>query len=65
MIPTAPINPWWPTAYPNLRNNIAPRIVEMVVIKTGRVPKLAVVLCGWVLGKVLATLKNNEGYKKI
>jgi len=64
MIPIAPINPWWPTAYPNLRNNTAPRMVEIVVIKTGRVPKLAVVLCGWELAKFFLFLKTMKVTKK-
>jgi len=39
-----PKNPTLPTAYPNLKNNMAPTIVEMEVIKTGTVPKLALAL---------------------
>jgi len=38
-------------------------MVEMVVIKTGRVPKLAVVLWGVEFGKLFYTLKL-EDYKK-
>lgn len=42
---------------------MAPRMVEMVVIKTGRVPKLAVVLWGVEFGKLLYALEL-EDYKK-
>ena len=33
-----------PTAYPNLKNNIAPKIVEIAVMKTGVVPKFTFLL---------------------
>ena len=39
-----PKNPNVPTAKPNLRKRIAPRIVEMAVKKTGAVPKPLVVV---------------------
>jgi len=39
IIPRTPIKPWCPTAYPNLRKRIAPRIVESAVKNTGDVPK--------------------------
>ena len=42
---------------------MAPRMVEMVVMKTGRVPKLAVVLWGAEFGKTVSTLEF-EDYKK-
>ena len=37
----APIKPVCATAYPKRRYNIAPKIVEIAVIKTGAVPKFA------------------------
>ena len=48
MMPIVPMNPTCPTAYPNLRKRMAPRMVEMVVMNTGRVPKF-----GFVVGVVL------------
>src|SRR6056297_89440 len=38
IIPITPQNPRVPTANPNLRKRIAPRMVEMAVKKTGAVP---------------------------
>jgi len=38
IIPRTPMKPWCPTAYPNLRKSIAPRMVEIVVKNTGMVP---------------------------
>ncbi len=38
MITTAPAKPTFPTTYPNRRNIIAPRMVEMAVRNTGAVP---------------------------
>ncbi len=40
MMSTAPQKPSVPTANPNLRNKIAPNMVEMAVKKTGAVPNL-------------------------
>jgi hypothetical protein len=42
MIRTPPQTPRVPTANPNRRNNIAPRIVEMAVKNTGAVPNFLV-----------------------
>jgi hypothetical protein len=39
-------------------------MVEMVVMKTGSVPKLAPVRCGWEFGIGLTTIIQPEGYKK-
>jgi hypothetical protein len=39
-------------------------MVEIVVMKTGSVPKLAPVLCGWEFGIGLTTIIQPEGYKK-
>jgi hypothetical protein len=55
MIPMTPIKPRCPTAYPNLKKRMAPRMVEMAVMKTGRVPKVAVVLFVWESGMLLLT----------
>jgi len=38
-----PVKPMVPTAKPNRRNRIAPRMVEIAVIKTGAVPNLKTV----------------------
>lgn len=45
---------------------MAPRIVEMEVMKTGNVPNLAVVLCGWkfAMSGNLKMIKSNEDYEK-
>ena len=42
-ISITPQKPSVPTAYPNLRNRIAPRMVEIAVKKTGAVPNRFVV----------------------
>ena len=38
IIAIAPKKPTLPTAYPNLKNNMAPKIVLIEAIKTGVVP---------------------------
>lgn len=38
MIKSTPMNPTEPTAYPNLKKRIAPKIVEIAVKNTGAVP---------------------------
>lgn len=45
MINTAPQNPIVPTAKPNLKNKMAPSMVEMAVKKTGAVPNLLFKRC--------------------
>jgi len=55
MMPSVPRNPTFPTAYPNLRNIMAPRIVEIAVRKTGEVPRLAL---------LLTSLSINENKKE-
>lgn len=45
IIKTAPQNPTVPTAKPNLKNKIAPSIVDIAVKKTGAVPNLLFEIC--------------------
>lgn len=40
IIPSVPKNPRLPTAHPNLRNNTAPKIVEIAVKNTAAPPSL-------------------------
>ena len=44
MMNKVPVKPTDPTAKPNRRNMIAPRMVEMAVRKTGKVPKFDLVV---------------------
>lgn len=45
IISTAPQNPTVPTAKPNLKNKIAPNMVDIAVKKTGAVPNLLFEIC--------------------
>ena len=43
--------PTWATAYPNRKNKIAPRMVEMAVKNTGQVPIVLRFSCGVMDGR--------------
>ena len=45
IIRMAPQKPTVPTAKPNLKNRMAPSIVDMAVKKTGAVPNLVFIVC--------------------
>lgn len=53
------INPRLPTAYPNLKNKIAPKMVEIAVIKTGAVPKLPCLLVNEFIS-MTSNVRNNN-----
>lgn len=57
MMRMAPQNPNVPTAKPNLRNKIAPKIVDIAVKKTGAVPNLLLEMLAFT--RVELVIKNQ------
>jgi hypothetical protein len=60
IINNTPQNPNVPTAYPNLRNRIAPKIVEIAVKKTGAVPNR--LSSSWTLIRTIITEYPNLNF---